>query len=138
MRSRRTQQEQALERLRAVTEGLADKPADDAVRAKLVQAISDVFVGALAEGLREAAASRATPAPTPQAATQAQQGGQLHHQLLQAVEAAEAAGAKPAHVVDELCWALASYAHTRELHPKAVRGTLATVQGLLARGGPLA
>lgn len=137
MRSRRTQQ-QALDKLRAVAEGLADQPASEAVRAKLAQAISDVFVGALAEGLREAAASRATPAPAPQAGAQAQQGGQLHHQLLLAVEAAETAGARPEHVVDELCWALASYAHTRELHPKAVRGTLATVQGLLARSGPLA
>jgi hypothetical protein len=136
MRSRRTQQEQALAKLRSVAEGLADQPASEAVRAQLAQAISDVFVGALAEGLREAAASRATPAP--QTSTQPQQGGQLHHQLLLTVEAAEAAGARPEHVVDELCWALASYAHTRELHPKAVRGTLATVQGLLARSGPLA
>ena len=134
MRSRRTQQEQALAKLRSVAEGLADQPASEAVRAQLAQAISDVFVGALAEGLREAAAAgRAAPQQKPPGA-----GGQLHHQLLLAVEAAEGAGMKPAQVVDELCWALATYAHTHALEPKAVRGTLATVQGLLARSGPLA
>lgn len=135
MPSNRTQQEQALANLRAIAEGLSEKPTDDAMRAKLAQAISDVFVGALADGLREAAAGRSSP--TRQSGGPAEQSGQLHHQLLVAVEAAEAAGAKPDKIVDELCWALASYAHTRDLHPKAVRGTLATVQSLLARSGSL-
>jgi hypothetical protein len=135
MRSRRTpQQEQALEKLRAAAQGLADRPVDEATRTQLAQAISDVFVGALADGLREAAAAgRAAPQAKPRGT-----GGQLHHQLLLTVEAAEATGARPEHVVDELCWALASYAHTRGLEPKAVRGTLTTVQALLARSGPLA
>jgi len=135
MRSRRTpQEEQALEQLRAAAQGLADRPVDEATRTQLAQAISDVFVGALAEGLRQAAAAgRATPQQKAPGA-----GGQLHHQLLLTVEAAERAGMKPAQVVDELCWALGTYAHTHELEPKAVRGTLTTVQGLLARSGPLA
>jgi len=139
MRSRLSPEHQrALDHLRAVAEGTAARPDSDEARQQLAQALGAVFLGAVAEGLRAAAAppaAAAAPAPAPAPPAQA---AQLHHRLLLQVEAAEAAGAKPAQVVDELCWALASYAMTRDLNPKSVRGTLATVQGLLARSGPLA
>lgn len=132
MRSRSISPEhqRALDHLRAVAEGAAARPDSDEARQQLAQALGVVFLGAVAEGLRAAAA--------PPAAAQPVQPAQLHSRLLLQAEAAEQAGATPAQVVDDLCWALASYALTRELNQKSVRSTLATVQGLLARSGPLA
>lgn len=135
MRSRSISPEhqRALDHLRAVAEGTAPRPDSEDTREQLAQALGVVFLGAVAEGLRAAAAPPAAAQPV-----QPVQPAQLHSRLLLQAEAAEQAGATPAQVVDDLCWALASYALTRQLNPKSVRGTLATVQALLARSGPLA